>query len=640
VNYTTAGTYPVVFTVTDSLGYTATVTGQLTVRDTGKPTIATTETALTYRDGDAQVTTEVGWIAAYGVTATDAGSGIASLTANSGGVDYTRAGTYVVTFTATDNAGNVQTKSVDYTVAFAGAPSITLGNGTVTHEMGDAKPQSNADWKTLFDATATTAQGTTVKSFTVDASAVDFETLSAVGYDVMFTVTDSFDNTFTRVGKFIVEDTKKPTAEATETKVKHKQQAPAAPYTTQDWLDMFDVSATDTQGGSGIDAAGWTVTEGVNYGVAGDYDIEFVAHDKAGNASDVVKVQLTVQAPPTGDQVAMNVAQNKGVSLDPIGRSTTTGTFADLTEAALGAPSAGGSVEIEDKGGVKYTPAADFFGEETLAITVTDDLGQTAEIQYTFNVVKKGKRIPNSQPEYSVPVDGAIAIPTRDLLQAVDVTGLTIDEISIPQGFVGKVKLESDTIAFKTDGSNWHGDEQFTVTLKDELGQTVEVPVELHVLAPIMTASVVSGYAGSTEVTVTTSGLVPGKTYNIELHSEPLLLATVTANADGSSKTTAMTPKQAAVGNHQLVLVNEAKQQRASVGFEVLKPGETPGGGGNATNNGKSLSDTGGTAPSLAILLSLLLLLAGAVMFVTLRMRKRTANSEQNQLTESSLSTQ
>ncbi|QIK63292.1 hypothetical protein G7068_08835 [Leucobacter viscericola] len=631
VNYAVAGPYAVVFTVTDSLGYTASVTGTLTVRDTIKPTIASTSTALTFHEGDAQVSDEAGWIAAFGATAADSGSGLASLTADASAVNYATAGTYLVVFTATDNAGNTQTKSVTYTVAFAGAPAITLGNDPVVYEMGDTKPASKADWIALFDAKATTAAGTTLKSLTVDSTAVDFNTLSMTGYNVTFTATDSYDNTFTYTGKYVVQDTKKPSVTIGKDTAKHTQREPLTPMTTQDWLSLFDVTAQDTTGGSGIDADAWTVTEGVNYNAAGDYTIEFVAHDKAGNASAKQTATLTIQAPPTADSVAMKVAQNQTIVLDPNARTETTGSLKDLTASALGTPSAGGKVALDGKGGVTYTPAKDFFGQETVVITVTDDLSQTAEITYTFTVVKKGKVLPKL-PEYFVPVDGTATIPTADVLGAVDVDGLTIDKVATPAGFHGKVKLDGDTLAFATDGTDWHGDESFTVTVKDELAQSVEVPVTLHVLMPTLTSDKANGYAASTEVTVTANGLVPGRQYSVELHSSPILLGKITADVNGSGQLTALIPSEAKAGNHEIVLLNDAAQTRGAVKFEVLTKDQPPvivPPTKPTVATAAWLSLTGGNGPGLALAIGLPLLLAAAGLFVVLWLRRKKRESDQ-----------
>jgi uncharacterized repeat protein (TIGR01451 family) len=624
VNLAVPGSYSVVFTVTDSLGYTSTVTGALTVQDTTKPVITTSKTSIDFVDGDAQVTTDAGWITAYGAAASDTGgTGVASLVVDASSVNYAIAGNYAVTFTATDIAGNIGTKAVNYVVKFAGAPQITVGNDPVTHEMGDTKPATNADWIALFDAAATTAQGTTLKSLTVDTSQVDFGTPSAAGYNVTFTATDSNDNTAVYVGKLKVQDTTAPTATVKKSTMKHKMLAPATAYTMAEWLAMFDVSATDTAGGSGIDANAWTVTEGVNFGAAGDYTVEFVAHDNAGNTSAKVTATLTIQAPPTSDTVIMNAAQDRTIALDPLARSTSTGSLVALTDADLGVPSAGGTVTLDSEG-VLYQPAKGFSGQESVAFTVTDDLGQTAAITYTFTVIKKGAVVKNKLPEYYVPVDGQVTIPLTAVRGAVDVGGLDLDSVVIPPGFVGKVKVDGTNVIFTTDGSSWSGDEVFDVILADELDQTVAVPVDLHVVPPQLVTDLSSGYAGKTKLTIKAAGLVAGKSYKLELHSDPISLGSVTADAAGSAQLVVTLPGEATLGAHELVLLNEKKQARATAEFTVLPVKSEPKGGGTGGNTAGSglLSLTGSTGFGVLGGVAALLLLLGGILLYRSRNRK------------------
>lgn len=630
VDFVTPGVYEVLFTVTDSLGYTGTASGALTVQDTTKPSVTTLETALIHQEGATQIDTDAEWISAYGAEATDAGSGIATFVVDSSLVDYTTAGVYTVSFTATDLVGNVQTKTVRYTVAFAGAPSISLGNTAVVYEMGDVKPATQADWKILFDAVATTAAGTTLKSLTVDHSAVDFTQLSDAGYNVIFTATDSFGNTFRYTGKLVVTDTRKPSVTAAKVTVKHKQGAPGKPYSVAEWLKMFGASAVDTTGGSGIDPNGWVVVEGVNYDIAGDYEVEFTAHDMAGNISEAVKATLTVQAPPTGDQVRIKVAQNKGVLLDPRGRSTTTGVLEKLKPGALGIPSAGGQAKLDAVGRVIYTSAKGFSGEETLKVTVTDDLGQTAEVNYTFTVVKKATLKPNP-PEYSVPVDGSVVIPIADVLQAVDVVGLTVDRVRTTETFRGKVAIKGDSIVFKTNGSDWSGSQSFTVSLKDELGQSVQVPVLLNVLAPHITTNKTEGYAAASELTIDLWGLVPGQKYALELHSKPLALGTVVASPEGAARLIVTIPAGAEVGAHKVVLLNASAQERATVGFNVLPSAGAPDNDASdiqspeASNGG--LSHTGNDPFETPAALGGPLMIAGLILLAAGWVRRRMRNA-------------
>ncbi len=634
VDYTVQGTYPVIFTVTDSLGYTATVTGQLTVQDTTKPVLTTTNTDVTFTQGGSPVTTDAGWIAAYGVAASDAGSGMPTTALNgitvSQSVDYATAGSYPVVFTATDNAGNISTVQVTYVVAFAGAPTVTLGNAQVVFEMGATRPATTAEWVALFNAQASSAPGTTLQPWTVDSSAVNFATASAIGYDVKFTATDSFGNTFTATGKFVVQDTTAPVAVVGTAVVKHRMEAPVVAWTAAEWVALFGVTATDPDG-TGVDGDNWSVTQGVNFGVAGEYAVSFVAHDGAGNASKAVVATLTIQAPPSATDVTTSIPQNKSVVLDPIGSARTTGTLTALTAADLGAPSQGGTAEISG-GQVQYTPAQGFFGEETLQITVTDDLGQTAQLLYSFNVVKAGEIIPGSLPEYNVPVDGALTVPLADVVAAVDTQGLDLDAVQSPSGFVGTVAISNGDIVFTTDGTSWSGDETFTVTVKDTLGQAVEVPVLLHVLAPSLSVDAVSGYAGKTTVTISAAGLVPGKTYAIELHSTPLPVGSFTAAADGTAQLSALLPAVSEVGSHQLTLLNDRAQVRAQVGYTVLDE-TVPGGGGTAGNDTKvqgnkvALSETGSAQDLFTMtMLGVLVMLSGAALVIGTR-RRRGAES-------------
>nr|WP_243848729.1 Ig-like domain-containing protein [Lysinibacter cavernae] len=633
VEYSVLGSYPVVFTVTDSLGYTAEVTGTLTVRDTIAPQISVTTESITYVEGDAQLTDNAAMIAAFGAVATDSGSGIASFSVDAAAVDYNRAGAYAVTFTATDSAGNTATQTVTYTVAFAGSPSVLLGNTPATYEMGDTLPANSAEWVELFEATASTAPGTTLVSLTANSSAVDATTPTAAGYVVRFTATDSYGNTFTADGMLVVADTKAPTATLGTASATHAQREPETPFGVADWLALFAVTAKDTTGGSGINQDGWAVTAGVNFAVAGEYPVEFVATDMAGNVSATVTATLTIQAPPTDAAVSLSVAQDSGVALDPSARSSTTGTFAKLTTADLQAPSARGSVELDNRGGVTYTPARDFSGQETLVVTVTDDLGQTATVTYTLTVVRKGKLITEFLPEYAVPVDGAVSIPVADVQRAVDVVGLSVDEITTPDGFAGTVTLDGDTVKFVTDGTMWHGDESFNVSLKDGLGQVTTVPVSMHVLAPAIALDRVTGYAGTTEVTVTASGLVAGNKYGVELHSTPLVLGSITADAAGSGQLTTSIPADAEVGSHTIVLVNDKQQHRGSLAFDVLPVNDYSTGDktvvdgmGDSTVDTGALSITGSGVMSVAVWFGLVLLIAGLLALLAVRRREHTAD--------------
>ena len=103
VDSDTAGTYTVTYTATDVSNNVGTATRTVMVVDTTAPVITVT--------GANPTTVEQGAIYTdAGATATDTVDGSVTVV-TTGSVDTATAGTYILTYTATDNAGNVATKT-------------------------------------------------------------------------------------------------------------------------------------------------------------------------------------------------------------------------------------------------------------------------------------------------------------------------------------------------------------------------------------------------------------------------------------------------------------------------------------------------------------------------------------------------
>lgn len=345
----------------------------------------------------------------------------------------------------------------------------------------------------------------------------------------------------------------------------------------------------------------------------------------------------SVQVPPASVVVAIDVMQNGGLAFSPFARSTTTGSFQPLTASSVGTASAGGSTGLDEEAGmVFYYPARDFLGQETLVVTVTDDLGQTGTVTYLFTVKKLGALIDADLPHYVVPVDGTVAIPLADVFAAVDVDDVLFEDVRFPHEFVGGVTVEQDRLVYRTDDSGWTGEQEFAATVQDGFGQLIDVPVSLTVVAPQMRIDRREGYAGTTAVTVTATGLAPGSEYSVELHSEPVVLGTTVADAEGVGAVTAMIPAGTEIGSHAVVLVNDSGRARAELSFEVLaapsveegdpEVEESPALGHDAAVPAAlALTGASGVAISIGIVLAAVLLVAGLVVIVVGRVRRTAA---------------
>ncbi len=99
VDVSKVGNYTVTYTVTDSAGNDASLARNVTVVDTTSPTITLT--------GDSTISLEINSdFSDPGAIATDTHDGDLNVSIADGGLDTTTEGSYILTYTATDTAGN------------------------------------------------------------------------------------------------------------------------------------------------------------------------------------------------------------------------------------------------------------------------------------------------------------------------------------------------------------------------------------------------------------------------------------------------------------------------------------------------------------------------------------------------------
>lgn len=627
IDWGTLGDYLVTFTVADSEGHTSEpVTATLHVVDTIAPQITTATDSLSWSSSEAQLGTEQEWIAAYTAAASDSGSGLRGLSVDFTKVNYNKAGTYPVTFTAKDNAGNSSTKSVSYTVAYAGDPTVKL-EPEVFHELGDNKISGDGEWKKTFSLTSTAGEGATITSEKANAEAVDFTAEGS--YPVVFTVTDSFGSKATATGTFTVRDTTPPTVKLDKPARKHAASQPDPVWSAADFAEFFGAKANDGKG-TGVDADSWTVDGSIDWTTAGTYEVSLSVTDQAQspNASESAVGTITIQAPPGVNDLTRKISEGTTHTIDPAKHLSSEGTLESLANGDL-AVSGGGQAKMED-GKVVYSPAEGFVGIETVQVTVTDDLGQQSVWTITFDVRAKLALV---DPEasnlwYETTVDGALTIAAADVLALVTGEQPALARATADNGFHGSLEMtDGGDIAFFTDQTDWFGGQSFLVSVVDEFGNELEITVGIGIHAVEMSVDNTEGYAGETEFTTELANLVPGKHYTLEFRSEPVTVAEFVADADGLATVTFTLPAGAAKGDHTLAAVNWNGHDRAVAKVTVLEDDQVVITPPAKPEQPSEISSTGGTLPIGLITAGVLTLFVGiALVLLRRRMRKESAH--------------
>lgn len=139
--------------------------------------------------------------------------------------------------------------------------------------------------------------------------------------------------------------------------------------------------------------------------------------------------------------------------------------------------------------------------------------------------------------------------------------------------------------------------------------------------APALTLSAGTVVAGN-EITVSGTGFAPGAEIAFELHSDPIALGALTADAGGALRGSLRIPASAPAGAHTLVALSGTTVIASTPLSVTAAAGSGGTGSGSATTDGTggALASTGSDAPVLAATGALLLLFAG----LTLVRRRRT----------------
>jgi len=292
VDINNAGNYIITYTATDSAGNKAIKTRTIIVKslaetDTTKPVITLI--------GPAQITINKGaFYTSTGATAVDNKDGVLEVV-TTGDVDTSKVGTYILTYTATDSAGNKATTTRTIIVKALGEadttkPVITLiGSSEVTVDKG-------ATYTVKGGATAIDNKDGVVEVLTTGT--VDTNKVGV--YRITYTATDKAGNKAEKVRLVTVVE---PASEVDTTKpVITLNGGESITINKGETYNELGATAVDNKDGS-VDVA---VNGSVDISKIGSYTVTYTAVDRAGNRaskSRLVTVQLIQPRPEDRDTI-------------------------------------------------------------------------------------------------------------------------------------------------------------------------------------------------------------------------------------------------------------------------------------------------------------------------------------------------
>ncbi|AUJ30854.1 hypothetical protein BSQ49_04310 [Liquorilactobacillus hordei] len=314
VDTTKAGSYEVTYSYTDKAGNV--------ISKTATVTVVASQAAIDTKDSTLVAGPNTSWSAGDNfVDAKDADGNkvdLANITV-SGNVDTTKAGNYEVTYSYTDKAGNVISKTATVTVV-ASQAVIDAKDSTLV-----AGP--NTSWSAgdnFVDAKDVDGNKVDLANITVSGNV---DTTKAGSYEVTYSYTDKAGN--------VISKTATVTVVASQAVIDAKDSTlVAGPNTSWSAGDNF-VDAKDADGNK-VDLANITVSGNVDTTKAGSYEVTYSYTDKAGNviSKTITVTVIAKQEPitPNHDDFNDNSGNNSTINDDTKSISTTSSVNTKMTK--------------------------------------------------------------------------------------------------------------------------------------------------------------------------------------------------------------------------------------------------------------------------------------------------------------------
>jgi hypothetical protein len=485
------GSDTITYTIDDGAGGTTDGTVEVTVNPVNDAPIANDDTAVTTADRAITIAVLANDVDIDGdtlsVTAASAANGTVVVNAN-GTVTYTPNGVFIgtdtISYTIVDAAGVTANATVIVTVNPGNRPPVATNDTAATNEdtavtinvlANDTDVDGNALTVTAAKATngSVVINGDGTLSYTPNANFNGPDTIS-------YTIDDGFGGTASATVAVTVNPVNDAPVANADTAVTNEDTAITVNVLANDTdveLNTLTVTTAKAANGTVVVNANGTLTYTPNANFNGSDTITYSIGDGAGgtaSATVAVTVNPVNDAPVATSDTAVT-GEDNAVTINVLANDT---DVDGNTLTVTAAKATNGSVVIDAKGTLTYTPNANFNGSDTISYSIADGAGGTASaaVAVTVNPVNDA---PVANADTAVTnEDTAVTIDVRVNDTDVDLNTLTVTAAKSANGTV--VVNANGTLAY-TPNANFNGSDTITYTIDDGAGGTASATVAVTV---------------------------------------------------------------------------------------------------------------------------------------------------------------
>jgi VCBS repeat-containing protein len=292
----------------------------------------------------------------------------------------------------------------------------------------------------------------------------------------------------------------------------------------------YAITSAPTNGTVTINPNGsYTYTPNAGF-VGGDSFVVTVSDGKGGTTTVTVPITIVaVNNAPVASAPPVTTAENTPVN-GQIAASDPNGD--PLTYAVTTVPE-NGLVTVAPDGSYSYTPDANFAGNDSFIVTVSDGNGGTVLVAVSITVTPVNDAPVASAPPATTTED----TPVVGQIAASDAEGDTLTYAVTTAPANGTVTVSANGSYSYTPNANFNGNDSFTVTVSDGNGGTALVTIPVTV-TPVNDAPAASAPPVTTAEDTPVSGQIAASDADGDPLSYAVTIApshgTVLVNADGS----------------------------------------------------------------------------------------------------------